>query len=299
MTIDATFAFERYQAVRPRLPVATFPKSAQAIDNLLQIADQFDAFIFDAFGVLNVGESPIPGAAQCVRRLQEIGKKTLVLTNAGSFALTNLRQKYQKLGFTLTLEQIVSSREQLFMALAHYPTSMHWGVAALPESGIDQLDFNLSLLGEETTLFDQVDGFLFLGARDWTKNQQQLLVDSLRRCPRPLLVGNPDIVAPRESGFSFEPGYYAHGVADQTSIEPIFYGKPFADVFYEVYQRLASVRRSRVLMLGDTLHTDILGGSAVGFKTALVTHHGLFKGLNAYQFIEQCGIVPDFILPTI
>ena len=127
MMIDATFAFERYETVRPRLPVTGFPASSLAIDNLLQIADQFDAFVFDAFGVLNVGESPIPGAAQCVTRLQEMGKMTLVLTNAGSFSLTSLHQKYQKLGFTFRLDQIVSSREQLFVALVNYPVSMQWG----------------------------------------------------------------------------------------------------------------------------------------------------------------------------
>ncbi|MFD1810358.1 HAD hydrolase-like protein [Gemmobacter lanyuensis] len=31
-------------------------------------------------------------------------------------------------------------------------------------------------------------------------------------------------------------------------------------------------------MVGDTLHTDILGGQAAGHGTILVTDHGLFKG---------------------
>ena len=52
-------------------------------------------------------------------------------------------------------------------------------------------------------------------------------------------------------------------------------------------------------MVGDTLHTDVLGGAAYGIKTALVTDHGLFSGYDYKKFIEQTQIVPDFIIPTI
>ncbi len=51
-------------------------------------------------------------------------------------------------------------------------------------------------------------------------------------------------------------------------------------------------------MVGDTLHTDVLGGAAAGLKTVLVTDHGLFSGLNADDFVRRSGIVPDFIIPT-
>jgi glycerol 3-phosphatase-2 len=33
----------------------------------------------------------------------------------------------------------------------------------------------------------------------------------------------------------------------------------------------------RVLMVGDTLHTDILGGNAAGFRTALIAGLRLFR----------------------
>ena len=52
-------------------------------------------------------------------------------------------------------------------------------------------------------------------------------------------------------------------------------------------------------MVGDTLHTDVLGGAAYGIKTALVTDHGLFSGYDYAKFIHKTQIVPDFIIPTI
>ena len=35
-------------------------------------------------------------------------------------------------------------------------------------------------------------------------------------------------------------------------------------------------------MIGDSLHTDVLGGLASGISTVLVTNHGLFKN-HDYQ----------------
>ncbi len=51
-------------------------------------------------------------------------------------------------------------------------------------------------------------------------------------------------------------------------------------------------------MVGDTLHTDVLGGAAAGCRSVLVTDHGLFAGRDTAPFIAASGIVPDFIIPS-
>jgi ribonucleotide monophosphatase NagD (HAD superfamily) len=52
-------------------------------------------------------------------------------------------------------------------------------------------------------------------------------------------------------------------------------------------------------MVGDTLHTDILGGAQAGFATALVTGYGSLTGLDVTDAIAQAGLSPDFIVPNI
>ena len=66
---DAQWAFSAYQAVRHRLPSATFPTTSQNVAGLGDLADQFDVFLLDAFGVLNVGQRAIPVAPERVRDL--------------------------------------------------------------------------------------------------------------------------------------------------------------------------------------------------------------------------------------
>jgi hypothetical protein len=81
------------------------------------------------------------------------------------------------------------------------------------------------------------------------------------------------------NGLSREPGHYAHRLADATGVEPPFFGKPFPAIFDMARSRIrAGVPDNRVLMVGDTLHTDILGGQAAGFRTALFPGYGFFAG---------------------
>ena len=80
--------FERYEKIRPRLPQANYPSTTRDITSILEISDQMDAFIFDAFGVLNLGNQLISGADYALKELRSAGKEVRVLTNAASYDKT-------------------------------------------------------------------------------------------------------------------------------------------------------------------------------------------------------------------
>ena len=54
--------FKRCEEIRPRMPQAKTSNTFQDISSLRDIANQGSMFVFDAFGVLNVGETIIEGA---------------------------------------------------------------------------------------------------------------------------------------------------------------------------------------------------------------------------------------------
>ncbi|MCR8726640.1 HAD-IIA family hydrolase [Frigidibacter sp. ROC022] len=289
-------AFDGYEAVRHRLPAATAGGACRRAANLEQIADTFDVFLLDAFGVLNIGETAIPGVAERIGRLRQAGKRFMVLTNAASYTTAGLVGKYRTLGYDFAPEDVISSRRTLLQTLRDEPPRQ-WGIA-LPRAadrgdlGIDHLD-----LEDDAAAYDAVEGFLLLGSAEWTEARQRLLVAALRDRPRPVWVGNPDIVAPREHGFSIEPGHYAHRLADETGVTPRFFGKPFGNIFRAARARIgAGVAPERIVMVGDSLHTDILGAQAAGIGSALVTGYGFFAGQDAGAAIAASGIRPDFLL---
>jgi HAD superfamily hydrolase (TIGR01459 family) len=294
---DSDWAFAAYQDVRHRLPEASFDQVPLYAADLTQIADRFDVFLLDAFGVLNVGEQAIPGAVSRVAELQAAGKRVMVVTNAAGYPKRLLMQRYQRLGFTFDSKDVVSSREALLFSLTQKPP-IKWGLMASKRFGTEEIEhLDAIFLKDDPSDYDAVDGFLFFGSAEWTEARQRLLTASIANHPRPLLVGNPDIVAPVEGGLSREPGYFAHRIADETGIRPAFCGKPFGDIFEMAFNRLPDgIQRNRIVMVGDTLHTDILGGRAAGVRTALVTDYGSLKGADVKQAIVSSGIRPDFIL---
>ncbi|ETX27711.1 HAD-IIA family hydrolase [Roseivivax isoporae] len=295
---DPARAFEGYLAVRTRLPRATFPDRWRAAPDLGAVAGPYELILLDAYGVLNVGETPIPGAVDRIAALRAAGKAVAVVSNSAGYPKARMMARYARMGFDFAPGEVVTSREALLAHLAHEPRR-RWGIMLNPGTGRAELEhLALTFLDDDRAAYDAAEGFLLVGSDGWTEARQALLEAALRDRPRPVLVGNPDLVAPREDGLSREPGQFAHRLTDRTGVVPRFLGKPFPEIF-----RLALARRSvdpaRVLMVGDTLHTDVLGGRHMGFDTALVTGHGSLAGLDVRDAIARSGIVPDHVIDHI
>ncbi|UXX84149.1 HAD-IIA family hydrolase [Roseovarius pelagicus] len=292
---DTSSVFDRYEAIRDRLPVASGCGRNQAIGSLMDITDRVDVFVFDAFGVLNVGETPIPGAAERLDHLRAAGCQIRVLTNAASYDRAGAIAKFKRLGMTLHDDEIITSREAALTAAGPH----HWGVIAAKGDALGDVPGTVTRLGDEVADYDAVDGVLFLSAADWNPARQAKLEAALIHRPRPVLIANADLVAPRDDGFSLEPGYFGHLIADRTQAVVSFYGKPFGDVFAMVSATLDGVTAERIAMCGDSLHTDILGARAAGWQSVLVTQDGLFAGADIAAFCARSGIHADWQLGRI
>jgi HAD superfamily hydrolase (TIGR01450 family) len=287
--------FDRYQEVRARFPQVSARKKSLEIRSLLDIADQVDAFVFDAFGVLNVGETMIPGADIRLDQLRERGCAIRILTNAASYDRSGAIAKFKRLGLRLEDDEIITSREAALRNL----DQGHWGVIASDTDPLSDLPDTVTRLRETPEDYDKVDQFLFLSTADWTTSRQDLLLTTMQRRPRTLLIGNADLAAPRDDGFSVEPGHFGHQIADLFPDYVQFFGKPFPEVYDLAEASLPSLPSNRIAMCGDTLHTDILGAAARGWRTVLVTQDGLFAGYDTQPFSEQSRLFADWRLDRI
>ena len=293
--LDTETAFARYEAIRGRLPQARFPIKPRINATLAEASEPFDALVLDAFGVLNVGDSPIPGAVARMAELRARGVGLCVLTNAANYTRAQAQAKYRRLGFDFAPEEVVSSRDVAAAHLDRIAPGILWGAIAAEGDSFADLGASVADLLGDPALWRRAEGFLFLSSARWTPELQAQLVAALKRAPRPVVIANPDLVAPREDGLTIEPGFWGHDLQDRTGQTPHFFGKPYRDAFDAARQRLGARRPA---MVGDTLHTDVLGGQAAGMGTILVTDHGLFAGFDASSFIQRSGITPDIVIPT-
>lgn len=289
-----------YESIRYRLPAHHPPESLayRRGSCLEEIAHPFPVVFLDAYGVINVGNHLIPGAAEAIGNLINNGKHVTVISNSAGYSKQQMLQRMSRLGLTLSSEQIVTSREAVLSRLRS-EIPRRWGLMIQEGADLDDFRFlDFEILGDDATTYEAVDGFLLIGSEGWSTHRQELLIAASRHNPRPVLVGNPDLYAPRDGFFSIEPGFYAHDLANNSDVEPQFSGKPFPEIFELAMARLPiSWTAQDVLMVGDTLHTDILGGRSMGMSTALVTDHGGLKGKDINAAITRAGIVPDFVIP--
>ena len=296
--LNADVTLQIYQALRPLLPVARPPASHQKADRLIDCLDAFDAFVLDGFGVINVGMDKIAGIDEFFAAAKARNKPVVILTNGASNPSDIVAQKYLNWGLPVTIEEVISSRDALASFLPF---------DQLQRSGLLQLDHTTAALDGVKTLeagrysqFDEADGFVFLGSVGWGEQDQAQFEASLTQKIRPVWVGNPDVSAPHSSQFSAEPGYWmARAMQAVPEFRPRWFGKPHAPAFQlaiDQVNRLAGrqLPTRRIAMVGDSPHTDILGGSACGLGTILVTAYGLLRDHDADDICSQTGIYPDW-----
>ena len=280
------------------MPQATTARATREISALTDITDEVTAFVFDAFGVLNVGETLIEGADRRLDQLRALGCHIRILTNAASYDRAGAVEKFNRLGLSIEANEIITSRDAALAALAELNQNL-WGAIAAPEDELEDIGVDLLRLGDREEDFDQVGGFLFLSSSGWTTARQELLLASLQRSKRPVLIANADLAAPRDHGFSLEPGHFGHLLMDEGIDTVRFFGKPFEEVYQLVEQSLSGVPVNQIAMCGDTLHTDIMGAAARHWRTVLVTQDGLFSGHDTLGYCQKSGLHPDWRLARI
>ena len=290
--LDTSSVFQKYESLRPRLPDFKCPNATIEINSILEIASEVDVFVFDAFGVLNIGENLIPGADLALKTLRDMNKQVRVLTNAASYDKCGTEKKFLDLGLYFAGEEIITSRD----AALENVTPGLWGVITAEADNLNDLKAEYIRLADTKPDFDKVDGFLFLSTSCWNPKKQLVLQDSISKNERPVIIANADLVAPRENGFTLEPGFYGHELMDLGSSKVQFFGKPYPAVYKLLTKSLSGTPGDKIAMFGDSLHTDILGAAALGWKTVLVTKDGLFSGFDTKSYCEESGIFPNWRL---
>jgi len=278
------------------------------LESFLEIARRYRVVFFDAYGVLKNSTGPIPGALDVVHELRSNGIACYVVSNDASRSPTQMVATYRHAlhGQLIEADRNISSgmlaSEYLAakvkpggrVAYLGKPDAAHYvesaGLVAVPLSacvGRDDL---------EALVFLDDEGF------DWFRDVN-LAVNLLRRLNIPVVVANADLTYPvRDGEVALAVGSLADMVQRAVAKTFVSFGKPDVQIFSFAYARvraeLPDISKRDVLMVGDTLHTDVLGANKFGLDTVLVLS-GNTQQRSAETSIAASGIIPTYICESV
>ncbi len=300
--LDAEKIFEIYEQLRPILPASKLINS-KIVGSVREILGMVDGVILDGYGIINIGDHLTPEIASFFKEIQARGLPFVILTNGASYPSNISAEKYRRWGLDINSSDVISSRDVLEAHLAAKPQKK---IMCL-NSSTTPLKNNVNMYKDAPSYKDalrEAEAFAFMGSVGWKEAEQAALEAALMENPRPVFVANPDVSAPQKNGFSAEPGYWVTRALKKVDFPVEWYGKPHHASFQmaiDILQHKTDkpLRKSHIAMVGDSLHTDILGATAAGLMSVLVTDYGLMRGLNVSKICQQTSIYPHIVAPRL
>lgn len=261
----------------PMTPAIPYLPSVSAL------ADRYDAFILDLWGVIHDGITPYPGVVESLTRLAETGKTYVMLTNAPRRA-TAIRESMMEMGIPEALcGNILSSGEATWRAMrgrkeAGGRRCLHIGPAR-DENLFDGLDL------ERVPSADDADFILNTGP--WADGETVADYEDVLRqgAERNLhmICANPDLEVIRGGKRVICAGALALRYEELGG--PVeYFGKPHPPIYVQCFDMMDAPDKSRIVAVGDSLRTDIAGAARAGIDSAL-----LIGGIHG----DEIGYGPD------
>ncbi len=242
------------------------------IENIQQIAPQYDHFILDIFGVLHDGLRPFTHTVDTLKALQNAGKQICLLSNSPRLA-KGAADQMEAMGIPRNLyDHIVTSGEATHYALKERPDSFHQGCGDqcwfignhIVAEVFDGLDIQLQDSPEYASfILNSIPGTAPPARESFIRNLELALKKNL-----PMICSNPDLVVHIGDDLYECAGSFAKIYEDMGG-RVLYHGKPHTPVYRRCHDLLGNPDKSRICAIGDSLHTDIAGANGFGIDSIL------------------------------
>ncbi|MBM3514469.1 MAG: TIGR01459 family HAD-type hydrolase [Alphaproteobacteria bacterium] len=262
-----------------------------AIQGLHQVADRYDGFILDLWGLIHDGETAYPPSAATLTALKSVGKNTLMLSNAPRRAgplidaLARMGIERALYGEVLssgdaTRTALIERTDPFFAALGR--RAYHLG----PErdrSVFEGTELAIVAAVEDAELIVNTGPIdLAQSVIDW---EPVLAAGAARRIP--MVCANPDHVVIRGGKRVTCAGALA--ARYQVLGGSVAYrGKPDPEVYRLATRMLGIADPRRIAVVGDALDTDVKGAMAAGLDAIWCT-----GGIHAAELGVSYGVAAE------
>lgn len=288
-------------------------------EGFLDLLSEIDSFIFDADGVLWLGDDAIYGSAGLIDFLIKQNKQVIILTNNATKSRAVYAKKLARLGFNRKLDKnsivnpaavvadtlfragLASNKKKVYLIGSQGIRDEmddlgveYFGHGPEPEDKSDgsafmfdiELEVEPSQVGAVVVGYEKhFDYVKLMKAANYLQQRHCLFLatNEDETCPGP----NPNVVTP-------DAGPLVAAVRCASGREPITVGKPNTPAF-DYIRRRWNIDPERTMMIGDRTNTDVKFGRDHGMKTLLVLSgcHQL-EDIMDNRMNDRFDMVPDY-----
>lgn len=254
------------------------------------LVPRYDGYIIDQWGVLHDGIRPYPGARECLKRLRDLGKRVVILSNSGRRENDNV-ELMARIGFERSLyDRLISAGEDAREAIEARTEPFHSRLGkrcyAFTQDGDTGVLDGMSI--EVVPTIAEADFLIVLRMdamqRDLAGHEDDLRAGIARKLP--MICANPDLSRVSPQGIIDAAGVLARRY-EELGGAVFYHGKPHPAIYRSCLQTLGIDDKHRVLAIGDSIEHDILGASRVGIDSAFIA-----GGIHGPELCEAWGKPP-------
>lgn len=242
----------------------------QLITGLKQILPNYDGFILDLWGVVHDGIAPYHGAIEAIEAMRKANKTVVFISNAPRSA-AQVTEMLQQMKVPVEQSQVLTSGDALRYCLktnAAYHKVYQIGSSDhanfLDGLGVVKVD---DIAAADCLLFTYYINAITGDVTQFDELFKEAIAHKL-----PFLCANSDKIAMHGSTTRFCGGTFAaRYVALGGRVK--HFGKPYRTIYDQAINEIFAIKgikKHKIVMIGDTIDTDIAGANAVGIDSAFI-----------------------------
>jgi NagD protein len=250
------------------------------------IPSEIRSWLIDMDGVLVHEETAIPGAAAFLARLDELGRRYMVMTNNSIYTPRDLAARLRASGLDVPEGCIWTSA----LATARFLKRQRPGGSAFV---IGEAGLTTALHDAGYTLTERDPDYVVLGETRTYSFERVTRAIRLVAGGARFIATNPDASGPTHDGPVPATGAVAALVSTATGVQPYFVGKPNPLMVRSALNAL-DAHSEDAGVIGDRMDTDVKSGLEAGMYTVLV-----LTGSTSAGEVDRFPFLPSLVCESI
>ncbi len=253
----------------------------------MTLAERFDGFLVDLDGVVWEGRELIPGSAETLRELNELGKDVVFVTNNSVRAPDAYAARLREAGVPVRDGHVVTAGVSTAQ-LAVERVGVGKAAFVIGAPGFKELVANAGLAVLDEEAGPSADAVVVSGHREFDYAELLTATRALQNGAA-LFATSRDPTLPMPGGAWPGTGATLAAVETASGKRAEIGGKPEHHLFDAARELIGDA--GRVAMVGDRIASDIEGGRRAGLATILV-----LSGASSREEAETAEQPPDYLI---